>query len=553
MTHGTSMRGGTRGALGALLLMSLVGCDGSIGSPMNSRREDAGVEDAGTVCEDISCLPESDVPEASGLARLSHRQWQNSVQDVLGVELPADYTERFADDTLGATYFDNDAAGFVVAPALWEDFLEAAEDIARQVTSSATETEKLTTLYGADAATFVPAFGRRLFRRPLSDAEITRYSEVWALAPELVIEREGLGANVMLTVQAMMQSPHFLYRDERGTPSDTDATRYELDGYALASRLAYTLWDTTPDEELLDAAAAGELDTSEGLRSHAERLLADVRADQGILRFHEQLYQFDLYENRDPLYYEAALAFIDHVVVQNEGGIREILTSPVAYVNDTLAAAYGLEGSYGEELTEIEISDPLRRGLLTQPGFLAAKSGGTAPIHRGVFVTLRVMCVELGAQQFFTEPSFDPSTTRRQQITDLTDSCGATCHRPNINAIGFAFEGFDDLGAVRTHEELSGLPVDTSGRYDFGDYIRAYGDAAEFIDYAAETGRAHRCYARNWLEYAMGRPRQDSDERFIYELGERSREQGLDARSILLELMTSDAFRARRVDEGDDQ
>lgn len=534
----------------ALLLaaaFTLPGCEGAI---MDSERPQF---DGGEPpdCVGSECLPDEGAPVTSGLVRLSHRQWLNSVNDVLDLELGGEATAGFSDDTLGATYFDNDAERLQVASELWMDYLEAAESVARQVTATPADVEKLTTMYGADAETFVAALGRRLFRRPLASTEVTRYVEIWALGPELVTERSGDAASLTFTVQAMLQSPNFLYRDEQGAPSEADPAIFELDGWALASRLSYTLWDSTPDEELLAAAEEGELDSSAGVRAQAERLLADDRARAAILRFHHQLYQFDLYRERGgAIYEEAALRFVEDVVLEGSGGIRELLTSNVAYVNADLAGAMGLEGDFGGELERVTVDDPARSGFLTQPGFLVAKSGGTAPIHRGVFVTKRVMCVPLGAQQVFTSPTYDASASRRDQITELTGACGSTCHAPNINALGFAFEGFDDLGASRTHEEFSGLPVVTTSQYDFGNGGETEFDgAAELAQIAADSRRAHECYSRNWLEYVMGRGLQETDERLVWELGDLSRNGELDARAIVLELVSHELFRVRRAED----
>src|SRR6185503_12067113 len=157
-----------------------------------------------------------------------------------------------------------------------------------------------------------------------------------------------------LSIQAFLQSPHFIYRVEAS--SDVTDGLIHLSGYEIATKLSYMLWNTMPDDGLLAAAAVGKLDTPEGILAEAKRLLADDRAKAMVASFHHQLLQYDHYDdlNKDPALFptfdpklgadmkrEAEL-FIDDVIFSQNGGIREILTEPTTFVDADLAAIYGL-------------------------------------------------------------------------------------------------------------------------------------------------------------------------------------------------------------------
>lgn len=504
------------------------------------------------------------IPERSAFPRLTHAQWENSVRDVLRLEARPGFSASFTGDPLGGV-FDNNEAVLSVTPNLWADYQRAAEELAALIVA---DPAKVAALVPADegqgnearARAFIETIGKRAYRRPLTAQEIDKHVALFNEAPSL-IDGDPFLAGVEHVLSAFFQSPHFIYRVE-GTRKPRPDGLIPLGPYELASRLSYLLWNTMPDDVLFEAAAAGELDTKEGLRAHAERMLADPQAREVILSFHSQLFDWrkfgDLY--KDPAVFpefvpeigkdlirEAEL-FVEDVVFEQEGGFHELLTSRAAFVNDRLAPIYDVAAPNGAEFGKVELDADKRSGLLTRAGFLAANGTARAsdPIHRGVFVNLRVLCARLPPPPN-NVPPLPPveGKTTREIVAGHTGkgTCGASCHGTLINPAGFAFENYDAIGRYRSED--NGFPVNAADAYPLGGGMATFNDAIEWSQMLAESREANECFAKNWLEFAYGRDAEVEDNALIMKLGEASRT-GMSVKDLLLELIASDAFSTRR-------
>jgi hypothetical protein len=327
------------------------------------------------------------------------------------------------------------------------------------------------------------------------------------------------------------------------------------------------IWNTMPDDALLDAAESGSVHSSEQVASHAARLLDDPRGREMLERFHSQLFNWDLFRDLSkdpsdfPLFYgsvgedmaEEARLFVEHVVLEEDGNLAELLTAPYTFANAGLAEIYGLEGTFDDSFTLASFdaaSQPDRGGLLTQLGILASHGGLTGSVHRGVFINHRVLCTELPPPPDALPPIPSDSgmaMTSRERIEMHTGpgTCGASCHGTFINPIGFAFESFDGLGQYRTEE--NGLPIDASATFEFADGPVDFDGAQELTDAMAERIEAHDCYSKHWVEYALGRNTAGSDLDLIQNLGDASLE-GRSVRELIIELVKSEEFRARNAE-----
>jgi hypothetical protein len=318
-----------------------------------------------------------------------------------------------------------------------------------------------------------------------------------------------------------------------------------------------------PDDTLLADAEAGALATREGVRTEAERMLQDPRARDVVLSFHRQLFKWDHYndiykdtaafpefvpELRADVQTEAEM-FVDQVMVKGHGSLHDLLTSRVTFVNDRLAALYGLEGTFDGNFTQVELPEGQRAGALTRIGFLAANATArlSDPIHRGVFINLRVLCAKLPPPPNNVTPL--PPSDGKKTTRDLVDghtgkgTCGASCHGTLINPVGFAFEHYDALG--RWRDEDNGFPVNSAATYPLDGAMASYSDALTFSQVIAESREAHRCWTQNWLAFTYGRKLAPEDTPVIDRLAEASRE-GMPLQDLLIELVTSDAFLTRR-------
>lgn len=501
----------------------------------------------------------------TSLVRLTHTQYDNTIHELLG--LTADQPSRSftPDPSFGG--FDNDAEKMVIADRLGRDYRRAAEELATKVINTPAARETVlpcTATTDACAQQFISYFGRRAFRRPLTPAEETAYFALFKKGPLLVDGApDAFLAGVSLTVEAMLQSPDFLYRVEvdleRGAAPETD----QLTQYEVASRLSYLLWNTMPDQALLDAAERGALSTAEELRAQATRMLEDPRAEQTVDDFHHQWLDLARYStiNRDSALFpnfsaavpammeEETVRFVRSIILTERAPFASLYTANHTFVNRELANIYGLSGTFGSTFQRVTLDFTQRKGLLTQPGLLASHSYSRtdSPIHRGVFVVRRV----LGTLQAdpppgidFTLPPLEGTVrTTRDQVTLKTSSrdC-AGCHT-SINAPGFGFGNYDALGQWRTQE--NGVDVDTSGELILAGARQPFTTPMQMIDLIATSQEARNSYARNWFRYASQRKEALGDSCEVEQLSAGLASSDRPARELLIELALLPSFRNR--------
>lgn len=508
-------------------------------------------------------IPPADVfvPTAR-MARLSRVQWSNTLRDLLGLSDISDVERDVIGDPVVG--FDNDVEALFVSNTLRADLYVAADKLATRVVSDAAALARLVPAdapsdLAGKARAFVSGFGLRALRRPLTDAEVTTYLGLFDQGPTLYPSSEPFAAGATLVIQALLQSPHFLYRTELGT-AVVDG-KIALDDYEVASKLSYALANTLPDDELFGAAARHELGSPEAVLAQANRLLSSARGVTARDHFHFQVFRLGAYDGiaRDSTVFpeftpstpaamrEEVLAFLRYVFDQGKG-VTEMYTAPVSFVNATLAPLYGLSGG-SNAFERIDLDPTQRAGLLTQPGFLSSYAVVNDPdtIHRGVFVNQRVLCVTL--------PPPDPNATglaplsndmtNRERVDATTGdgTCGAGCHSSIINPPGFAFENFDAVGKFRTTDR--GKPVNAASTYDFIDGPREFDGPIEFTRALAESVQPHACYAQNWLSYLNGRAVSELELPRVDYLARRSLAGTLPTRDLMLSIVTNPSFLSR--------
>ncbi|GAB4197442.1 MAG: hypothetical protein OHK0013_05630 [Sandaracinaceae bacterium] len=382
--------------------------------------------------------------------RLTHDEYERTVVDLLHLDGPSGVVLSPPDAP--SSLFDNASAELRVSSSLASSYQRAAEMLAERVTSDPAALARIlpddlpASPADARARAFVEGFGLRAYRRPLTADEVSRYAAFFTRGTELYPGVEPFAAGVRLVLEAMLQSPHFLYRPELGTASAPDQP-FALGDYELASRLAYAIWGRMPDDALLDAAGSGVLGDPEGLAAEADRLLDDPRAEAILVAYHEQLLDVSkvlLVDNR-PLYpdFDASTtprAMADELrlfvrdVYRDDGGVRELFVSDFTYANEELARIYDLAGVNGPDLRRVPIpAGSPRSGVLTMSAFLAVNASSTDsdPIHRGVFVNQRILCAPLRAAPDTPPdlPAEDPTMPRtlRERIDRFTGpgTCGA--------------------------------------------------------------------------------------------------------------------------------
>jgi hypothetical protein len=466
-------------------------------------------------------------PEYYRVIRLTHAQWQNSVKDLLQLSDATGLVDAFFPDPSSGKFTNNERDLFI-AEELQSDYYNAAAALAETI---ATDPAALTAVGDAASSTeFINTLGAQAFRRALTTEETAKYEALWAKGPEFFASGDNAVDGARVFLEALLLSPNFLFRLEL-TP-----TGQRLSGEELATKVSYLLRDTLPSEELLTAATSGELDTNAGLAAVVTAMLDEDSASDSLTEFHYELYELGRYLNiaksttsfpeysdaLNPVLLEADLLFFEHVYREG-GGLRDILTSDVAYVNQETAEFYGLSAQ-GSALTEVTL-DGSRPGFLTRLGFLTQNASRTQsdPIHRGVDINFKVLCADLPAPppDVPALPEPVPGQTNRERVALHTSpqTC-AGCHEQIINPIGFAFENYDAIGRVRTMDE--GQEVDTASEYAFSDAVKPFADSNELIDLMVEGQQAHGCYSASLAEYVLTRDIASGEEGLVKNLQEMS-------------------------------
>ena len=383
--------------------------------------------------------------------RLSSVEYRNSVRDLLGIDTID--IARFPQDE-EALGFDNQAASLQMSPIHAESFRSAAEAIAKRAV------EDMDTLLGCDAAddeqscvdAFIRRFGKRVWRRPISQDEANRLAMVYQSGRG--IDGGSMEAGISLLLEVFLQSPNFLYRIEVGTPVPDGRGWNILTSYELATKLSYLLWRTTPDDTLLDAADNQKLQTSEQIGLHVERMLNDPRSRDAFWTFFAQWLHLDELKTlvRDTqLYPDFGDAQRDALRDSARDFIEKIVWTEDASMSEIFSRRFSVDG---------DPANAERAGILSHPAFLAvtSKPNMTSPIHRGVFVREQLFCMPLPPpppDAMVVAPDPDPNLTTREifEIHTAEPAC-AGCHEL-IDPIGLGFENFDEMGLWREEETES--------------------------------------------------------------------------------------------------
>ena len=520
-----------------------------------------------TPAPDAECEDGEGVPAPlPNLVRLTHRQYDNTIRDLVGID---DHPSSVFLPDVSLAGFDNNAELLAVGDRLARDYRRAAEDLAGRVVA---DPELFAEIVPCDPATgdagcadaFIRWFGGRAFRRALRDDEREVYAALFANAPGLYVEGTDFAQGIRLVLEAMLQSPHFLYRVELSSPQDGEAMA-PLSSFEIATRLSYMFWNSTPDDELLAAAADGLLDDPAGIAEQAERLLADPRATDPVADFHAQWLQVREYLDvaKDPTMFpewsvemgdamqQENRRFIERVVFELAGGYRDLLTSPSTVVDDRLAAIYGVAAPAGAEFAPVELDSKQRAGVLTQIGFLASRAytNMTSPIHRGVFVQRQLLCAALPDPPPGIDPNLPPLEgdihTTRDAVEAHTAAAECTGCHSLINAPGFALEGYDAIG--RTRSEDNGWPIDDAVTLVIDDAQVEIDGGVALAHAIADSTQGQRCYATQWFRYANMRKETPEDLCTIDGLVTALADEGMPVQDLMIALTQTKTFRNRTV------
>jgi hypothetical protein len=506
-----------------------------------------------------ACGQEPREPARTPLRRLTRDQIDATVRDLFGDETsPARALP--ADETLGP--FDANTTSSI-GELLAERLRGVAEGIASRAApklvkelpcSSATEASCVRAI--------VARIGRRTFRRPLREEEISRYAAVFDAG------RAGssdLSGGVRLVVEAFLQSPNFLFHVELGAPDGaTPGAPIALTAHEIAARLSYFLWNSVPDP-LLDAAAdANELSTEEQIVAQATRMMEDPRFRATVVRFHRRWLGLEEVDHlqKDPMLFpefgpelrasivEETRRFVEDVVFEGDGKLGTLFDARTSVIDARLAALYGERApAAGWARTTFEATP--RAGLLNQAAFLSAhaRANRTSPVGRGLAVRQGLLCLSVpppppGVND--TLPPPEPGRSIRDQLArHREDPQCSTCHSL-MDSVGLGFEDFDAIGRHRTKE--GDAPVDASGSFvSVGSIDGPFVGGRELAERVAKSEELRSCAVVQWYRFALGRDDLARDGCALSRIRQQAATTDFRIRDLILGLVRSESFRLGRA------
>jgi mono/diheme cytochrome c family protein len=395
---------------------------------------------------------------------------------------------------------------------------------------------------------------RHAFRRPVANAEVDRLVKFVDVAKA---KGDDFEKGIQLAVQAVLVSPHFLFKVERDSPPEDKP--FPITEHELATRLSYFLWSSMPDDQLLQLADRGQL--RKQLEPQIRRMLKDSKAQALGENFAGQWLQVRNLKTMalDPVLFpafdddlRAAMArettlFFD-TIVKEDRSILDFLDADFTFVNERLAKHYGINGVKGAEFRRVSLKGSPRAGVLTQGSVLAVTSNATrtSPVKRGKFIMENLLNTPPPppppeVPELKEEPAAVAagSLRKRMERHRANPDC-AVCHE-KMDALGFAFENFDAAGAWRAKDGT--FPIDPSGTLPDG---RSFRDPIELRKLLrAEPEKFRRCLAEKLLTYGLGRGVEVSDRCAVDAICQKAVDRGDTFSAMVLAVVVSEPFQMR--------
>lgn len=502
------------------------------------------------------------IPSTSQVSRLLNREYDNVIRDLFEITALASEGGAAPSSLLNP---DFDGAMNTFA---WTAYLNAAETIAAEVMGGAART-KFIDCDAADATCLestIRTFGRKAFRRPLSDEEVASFMRLNAITPT------GTPDEVAEAILfAFLASPSFLMRPEMN--AEAEGAAFKLSPHEVASRLSFVLWGSIPDDELSLAADNGALVTPDQILAQAQRMVAVRDKSASLVAAAHRAYlgmdgtvphwwnrthdtsKFPNYTDEAIPAMQAELDAFFEDVAFGGGSFDDLFLSNVGFVNNLTAPLYGLDASaYGSDLTRVEFQPPEQRpGFLTRLGFLSSFSryDTTSPILRGAFVTVRLVGVDPGPPRAGVENTPRPEgdfTTEREVVDQLTspDAC-SRCHREVVNPPGYVLETYDAAGSWQVTDPLGG-PINGTADVVFGDGgPKTITSPQELMTEIVQGELARRMYAERLVAFSLRRSPNSNDACLVNELGAKLSGDGYTVLNLLADLTQADSFRLRTM------
>ena len=507
-----------------------------------------------------------DAAGPAAMRRLTQEQYKQIINDVFGptVTLGGRFEPDVRDGGLlavGASQVSVTAAG-----------LEQYDSMARSIAAQVVDEQHRDLLVpckpaaanapdDACAKTFLSKVGKLLYRRPLTDRELTdAVSAANAAATKTGSFYNGVG----LSLAGFLEAPEFLFRQEVVEPDPDHAGQYRLNAYSKASRLSFFLWNAAPDPELLAAADSGAINTPDGLKKQVDRLMASPRLETGVRAFFSDMLAFDGFSTlaKDTTLYpkftsqvlrdaqEQTMKTIIAHLLTDKGDYRDLFTTRKTFMTPLLASIYKVQVTFPEGVLDpwVEYEYPAnaeQAGILTEASFVGLHSqpGRSSATVRGKALREIVLCqkvpdppgnVNFNLVQDVNNPNF--KTARQRLEAHRTAPTCAGCHKI-MDPVGLSMENFDTIGGFRTTE--NGAPIDSSGELDNVKFPDVIGLGKTIHDNPSATA----CIVNRVYEFGAGHKPTKSESSWIATtLAADFKSSGYKFPDLLKDIATSDTF-----------
>jgi hypothetical protein len=411
------------------------------------------------------------------------------------------------------------------------------------------------------AERIISDLGGAAYRRPLAAKDLSGLMAFY----DQGAKEGGFEVGVRTALEAILASPHFIFRVEEAPAGARPGTLYRINDLDLASRLSFFLWGAPPDDALLASARKGELSNAKVLDAQARRMLSDPRSEalatrfaaqwlrlQDIEKVHPDALQYPDFHQQlaDAMRRETELFF--YSLVRENRGVMDLYTAKYTYINDALAKHYGIAGVTGAEFRRIEYPDDRRIGLFGHASILTLNSHAnrTSPVLRGKWV----MEVLLGTPPPPPPPNVPDLektaeasdgrmlTTRERMEKHREDPMCRSCHQ-YIDPIGLALDNFDVTGQWRLRE--NNMPLDTRGEFYDGTPVSSPKELVQVL--LKRPTPLVRTFTQNLMAYALGRRIEYFDQPTIRRITQDAETGGYRMADIVLGVVKSDAFRMAKV------
>ena len=417
---------------------------------------------------------------------------------------------------------------------------------------------------GLCAEEIISTLATRAYRRPLAEQDLVELLEYYRDGESAGGFEEGIRS----AVTGILASPYFLYRTESIPEGLEPGEVYEVDDLELASQLSFFLWNTLPDEELIELAVAGELGNDETLRAQTLRMLADPRAASLANNFVPQWLDMqrldEVVPDRAVFPYASGsgdpredflteLGLFAGSIFSEDRNVVDLLTADHTYVNERLALHYGITDVKGDRFQRVTLDDSARYGLLGKGAVLmaAAYPNRTSPVLRGAFV-LEYMMGTPAATPPNDVPALDENDIGTTNATTVREMIAA--HRANpacfachavMDPLGFALENFDATGAWRDVDRYAGVEIDSSGELPDGTPVEGPDDLRAAL--VREPEQFVRAFTNRLMIYGLGRPIEHYDMPAVRRIVRDAAASDYRFSEIVQGIVASDQFRKRRV------